>query len=223
MYLGMHSLNQVLLGLTFGSYSLFIIIYFLDALLDTLLKNIRAKTISNKLFLALTLSVVYIILSIVPILLYLKNEKNSENEWKIWWPIVQKEINPTLITFAHIKCFMDCGALGIGFGVVYALLASENNFLERGLKFSALTIVAILFRIIVFVLTMGFTAGLIFLIPTGDHWIIKYLINSNLTALVGSYAAVHLAPQAYIKVGLEADHFFNHPRHLHIDRRVHLL
>jgi len=224
MYLGMHSLNQVLFGLTFGCYSLFIIVYYFDPWLDSFLKSVRAKTLSNRLVLAIILLLIYIVLSIIPILLYLKNERNSEKEWNIWWPVVQKEVNPPLLTFAHLKCLMDCGALGIGFGVVFALLATENNYLERGLKFSALTKRGILFRIIIFGLTVGIAAGLIFLIPTGNkNWILKYLINSNLAAFVGSYAAIRLAPLAYIKVGLEADHYFNHPRHLHIDNRIHLL
>ena len=220
----MHSLNQVLFGLTFGCYSLFIIVYYFDPWLDSFLKSVRAKTLSNRLVLAIILLLIYIVLSIIPILLYLKNERNSEKEWNIWWPVVQKEVNPPLLTFAHLKCLMDCGALGIGFGVVFALLATENNYLERGLKFSALTKRGILFRIIIFGLTVGIAAGLIFLIPTGNkNWILKYLINSNLAAFVGSYAAIRLAPLAYIKVGLEADHYFNHPRHLHIDNRIHLL
>ena len=223
MYLGMHSLNQVLLGLTFGTFSLFIIVYYIDPLLDSFLKSVRAKTLSNKCVLAIILLVIYIILSSIPIFLFYKNERNSEKEWNNWWPVVQKEVDPPLLTFAHIKCLMDCGALGIGFGVVYALLPTENNYLEKGLKFSALTKTAILFRIFIFGITVGITAGLIFFIPISNNWILKYIINSNLAAFVGSFAAVRIAPMAYIKLGLEADHYFNHPRHLHIDNRVHLL
>jgi len=102
-------------------------------------------------------------------------------------------------------------------------MASHNNYLERGLKFSALTNTAILLRILVFGLTVGVTAGLLFLIPTGENWVMRYILNMNLAALVGAYCAIRVAPMAYEKFGLEADHYFNHPRHLHVDNAVYLV
>jgi len=223
IYLGMHSLNQVLLGATLGSYSLFIIIYYVDPLLDTFFKSIRTKALENKIVIAALLLTSYIILSIIPIVIFMNNEKSSAQEWNTWWKVVQTEVNPPKFTFAHIKCFMDCGALGIGFGVVFALMASHNNYLERGLKFSALTNTAILLRILVFGLTVVLTAGLLFMIPTGENWVMRYIVNSNLAALVGAYCAIRIAPMAYAKFGLEADHYFNQPRHLHVDNAVYLV
>ena len=223
IYLGMHSLNQVLLGATLGSYSLFIIIYYVDPILDSFFKSIRTKALENKIVIAAILVTTYIILSIIPIIIFINNERSSSQEWNVWWKVVQQEVDPPKFTFGHVKCFMDCGALGIGFGVVFALMASHNNYLERGLKFSALTYTAILLRILVFGLSVGISAGLLFLIPTGENWVLRYVLNSNLAALIGAYCAIRVAPMLYLRFGLEADHYFHHPRHVHIDNAVYLV
>lgn len=218
MYLGMHALNQVLLGLTLGAYSLFLIIYYIDPLLDDFLKKVKARAIRNRGTVFTMFGIAYVILTTIPILLFYKNEENPGILWTDYWVVVSKEVNAPKFTFGYIKCFLDCGVVGVGFGAFAAMMTLENNYLDKGLKFSALTKTALALRIVVFVLTAA-VAGVVFLlIPTPpDNWVLKYLINANFATFAATYAAINFAPLVYGKVGLEADKYFHHPRHIHID------
>ena len=171
MYLGMHALNQVLLGLTLGAYSLFLIIYYIDPLLDDFLKRVKARGIRNRGTVFTMFFIGYVILTTIPILLFWRNEENPGKVWTEWWVVVSKEVNAPIFTFGYIKCFLDCGVLGVGFGAISAMMTLENNYLDKGLKFSALTKSALALRIIVFVLTAAVAGGIFLLIPTPqDNW-----------------------------------------------------
>ena len=213
----MHSLNQVLLGLTLGSYFLYVIVYYIDPLLDDFLRKVKNKKIHGQPALIGLIMASYVVLSIIPILLYYKNEKMSGPELDDWWTVVKAEVNPPRWTFAYYKCFLDCGVVGIGFGLLFALTVTNNTYLDTAFKVGAITKLAILFRIIVFGLVVGVCAGLFVLIPTGENWILMYIINSNLAAFAGAYASIQFAPLAYIKFGLDADKYFFHSREHRFD------
>lgn len=218
MYLGMHALNQVLLGLTLGAYSLFIIIYYIDPLLDDFLKKVKARGIRNRGTVFTMFFIAYVILTTIPILLFNRNEENPGLAWTEWWVVVEKEVHAPKFSFGYIKCFLDCGVLGVGFGAVSAMMTLENNYLDKGLKFGALTRTALLLRILVFVVTAGIAGGIFLIIPIPeDAWVWRYLINANFAALAATYAAINFAPIIYEKIGLHEDRFFHHPREMHID------
>lgn len=206
----MHTLNQVLLSLSLGCFVLYIFIVYVDQKLEDFLKTIAKQELSNKHLTIWIYSSLYVVASLIPIFIFLKKyESNpvvSSVIWTEWWPIAQREVQAQPTTFAHIRCFLDCGVIGGFFGIILGALLSNGTYTETAPEINTIPKLKILFRVIVLLLTVVIPVALLSIIPTpGQNYILEYFVHWNLALFLAGFAATKLVPIIYYKLGLDIE------------------
>lgn len=222
IYLGMHSYDQVFLGILYGLY--FFIIYFLvlksffkSMILLILKKNIKARESLSLCSFAISIKffVIYAISLAIPIIcLEFLSGKNQEKEivWlgniEIWCNIDNKNDG-----FSE-KCFVDTGIIGFIFGIIFGLISPfgecnpslfigtfDSTLIEEcperiSFKKSAL-------RSIIALLGCFIWLGIFHFIPHGSNIFLKFFVNMNLGSFVSGLSLIILVQYLICRCGLE--------------------
>ena len=210
MYLGMHSLNQVLLGLSFGAYFLFVFATYIDRKLEHFLKAIAKQELTNRPLMIWSFCVIYMLASLIPIALYImNNEINSTDSsvlWKKYWKVVNHEVGIQPNAFAYIRCLLDSGVIGGFFGIMIGALASDGHYTETAISFHKIPKMKIFFRVLVFALVAALPAAVVAFIPTPEqNYILTYFVRWNLALFVAGFSATNFVPIAYSKFDLDVE------------------
>lgn len=204
----MHTINQVVLGFILGCYFLFLIIKYADPAFDEPLKEIFNNEFQNKPFFRWKLTICYLILSIIPVIIYIIQNAvytvASSEIWTQWWPVVSAEISDNPGTFGYIRCFLDTAVLGGLFGLIFSMLGFESPYSEPTVRFYQISFKRLILRTLILVIMVGVPAAAIYFIPFGTgSFILQYFINHNFAIFVATYILVKYVPIVYTRYGLE--------------------
>lgn len=206
----MHAINQVLLGVSFGIYFLYIFAAYVDRPVEDFLKKIAKQELENRPLVIWSFSVCYILASILPIALFIQRDDNNSvitsALWSDWWIVVQQEVNAPPNAFSYIRCLLDSGVVGGLFGILLGALASNGSYTETAQKFSTIPKMKIFFRVIVLFLVAGVPAGALAIVPVPEqNYILNYIIRWNSALFVAGFAATRFVPVVYSKLDLEVE------------------
>ncbi len=211
LYLGMHSLNQVMMGLTLGTFYLYVFAKYIDQRLENFLKTIAKQELENRPLVIWSFSLCYMLFSFIPIAIYIqKSESNSlvySDVWAKWWVVVKTEIPTTNPNgFAYIRCLLDSGVIGGFFGILLGALASDGSYTETAPKVRTIPKMKIFFRVLVFFIVAAVPAAILRIVPCPEqNYILTYFINWNLTLFMAGFSATKFVPLAYSKLNLDIE------------------
>jgi len=211
LYLGMHSLNQVMMGLTLGTFYMFIFAKYIDQRLENFLKTIAKQELENRPLVIWSFSLCYMLFSFIPIAIYIqKSESNSlvySDVWAKWWVVVKTEIPTTNPNgFAYIRCLLDSGVIGGFFGILLGALASDGSYTETAPKVRTIPKMRIFLRVLVFFIVAAIPAAILRIVPCPEqNYILTYFINWNLTLFMAGFSATKFVPLAYSKLKLDIE------------------
>jgi len=223
IYLGMHSYDQVLLGIVYGLY--FLLLYYLifkrfctAAIIFILKRSMKARKKHNTCSFAIIfkISLIYIIFLSIPLSFLEIYQKQSNDVHPLWKKNIENSCAiPSKFEAFTEKCYLDTGIIGFAFGVFFGLtmpvgeynpnlflgsfdttlIAMESSFnFKKGVARAIITILGSLVWI-----------GVFYFIPH-DHSIFSfYFININLSSLVAGFALVLFVQYAIFKCKLEND------------------
>jgi membrane-associated phospholipid phosphatase len=126
IYLGVHAINQVLLGWMYATYFIYIYYEYLDEFLEEKLTTIIYKNFNDKSHYWRFFSVYfgfYILAVLIGVFAFKIVDNNiSRDELEKWETAVQiKNCEVKIAKFAHYKCFLDNQATAIIFGFFFSL------------------------------------------------------------------------------------------------------
>jgi membrane-associated phospholipid phosphatase len=210
MYLGMHSINQVLFGMVCGGFWLYMLIQCLENGTAELFITLIQKSFAKKHVMILILALSYMILSVIPIALYLNNVENNPRTsptWTVWYPricsVLKENFNKVCDEdhFAYNKVFLDCSSVGIPFGMLFGFLASKgyyDKYLMPTISRRQLVLRSLVYAVVGGVVVLGFL-----FIPKCDNLIARYIFNQNLFGFFGMFLVITSVPFINHKLGLE--------------------
>jgi len=205
MYLGMHTLNQVLLGLVSGSYAIFLVVSILEELTLLLFKKLLHKLFEKKVATFFKLIAAYIFFTLLPILMYAYNDANSPAAvWAVWWPQIQQDIPGIQQSkFTYIKVMLDSALVGVAFGILFGLYASNGNYDEFDTSRIKISSWEVFFkRCLVYVLCVVPFVVVYLLFPKNVSYVMLYLIQ-NVLACIGMIFLMNAIP--YLNHKFELD------------------
>jgi len=211
LYLGMHSLNQVMMGLTFGTFYMFVFIRFIDQKLENFLKTIAKQELENRPLVIWSFSLCYMLASFLPIAIYITQSEShsivNSDMWARWWIVIKTELPKTSPNgFAHIRCLLDSGVIGGFFGILLGALASDGSYTETSPKVRTIPKMKIFFRVLVFFVVAAIPAGILRVIPCPEqNYILTYFVQWNMALFMAGFSATKFVPIAYSKLNLDIE------------------
>lgn len=225
IYLGMHSYNEVLLGLFYGIY--FLVFYYLFVekkmmrfIEMIILRNYRLKLKGN-LFdwrILLLLAILYVFIIILPIFLYEIYSRNLTFPLQ-WVESVHKHCpeNSPIKMFLN-KCFADCGVMGVVFGVLFGIFFTNGEYYSLKVMYSHegnphyiflkdLTFKKQFVRVIVILLFAGAWAAIFAVIPNNNSVYLCFFINNHLGTFLTGFFLLKLVPimNHFLKIEYKKD------------------
>jgi hypothetical protein len=211
-YLGMHTFDQVLLGIIYGSYFCYLLINFIDPKLDLFLQKVLTRNLENKNMFLWAFLMTYIILSLIPVILFISldinNPINQSDLWTDYWLVVKNKLGVSPMDFAYNKCFLDCSMLGAMFGAIVGITITEGEFLNKDIPVLSLSKTTIVFRVVLASLLFICSAGIMYFIPAAiPNYILMYFLNNNIALFLGTLVLVRYTPTIYslLKLDVEGD------------------
>jgi membrane-associated phospholipid phosphatase len=211
VYLGMHTINQVLLGLVSGGYWLYVLVQYYDAAVTELFTRLVHKTFPNKIVAFFSLLVGYVFFSTLPLVLYQLNSNNSSGTsdvWTIWYPQVCTDFQ--LLgdspcdesNFAYYKVILDCSLIGCPFGILFGLFISNGNY-DRFAEFPKPTWKQLGLRTLVYVALGGIFFTIYLVVPKSSSYPLRYLFNNNIPLFFAMIIMIRMVPYLYQKLNLD--------------------
>lgn len=224
IYLGMHSYNEVFLGVVYGFYFTYMYIVYLEDILIALIHAIiikNAHDISENFnfiswLLFGILSALYLIFLLIPIIAF-EASKSAVVIPNIWY-IRIKAVCPSngILKMFYYKCFLDCGIISTCFGILLGILFtkgkhsinSDEYMVTAPKTISQEIILRNLARIFVILLICGGIAGIFQVIPNNDDAYLGYFVNNNLGIFLGGFLLIKLVPYILHKTKLDQEEDF---------------
>lgn len=212
IYLGMHSYNEVLLGLFYGLY--FLIVYYLyiekiimETLDSIIMRNYRfflkGTNFDWKICIILVSSYVFSI--IIPIVLFeIYNKKLVYPQ--IWRENILRACpdNSSSKMFLN-KCFTDCGLIGTIFGVLLGIFLTKGEYYslkiiymsDENKNFLSLDKISWkkhFLRVVVVFVFAGAIGAVLSVIPNNDSVYIGFFVNNLLSTTISGFLLIKLVP-----------------------------
>ncbi|KAL4494482.1 hypothetical protein ABPG72_019892 [Tetrahymena utriculariae] len=122
IFLGVHSLNQVMMGTVFGIYIYLINLWYADDLIEKLFNYLRNNKI-NIVFKLMSFSIAYFLMIQTPVEVYKIIETEVPEVWR------QNILNSCQFeehNMFYKVCFKACATIGIAFGPLFALVINKK-------------------------------------------------------------------------------------------------
>jgi len=92
----MHAYNQVLVGALYGTYFCYLLLKFIDPIMDKFLTKLFTRDFENRPLFLWSLGILYAVFSVIPVILYivadLENPINYSIVWNEYWKVVKADI-----------------------------------------------------------------------------------------------------------------------------------
>ncbi|EAS07871.1 PAP2 superfamily protein (macronuclear) [Tetrahymena thermophila SB210] len=208
LYLGMHSLNQVIFGCVLGIYATVFYRLFFERRISSMLYQYvqlkRSNAIKQISYVILFTSAIFSL----PIIIYtiqeliLSHSQNLQNQLVEWENIIQQKCsNFTKMQSFHHKCFIDSSVVAIGFSIVLGfLLTSRERFLKGQYK-EIPGIKNFIYRISIILLCCSTIAIFYYVLPSFNNPYLKY-IYLFLGIFLTGFLLVALVPKLFEKYHL---------------------
>lgn len=225
IYLGMHSYNEVLLGMLYGFYFLILYIFYFEILLmqtlEAIIKGndqaIRNGKLLNWIYLAYLITI-YVFLLVISIVTY----EISVNNIKI--PIIHNQnidkycSDRTMHKRFFYVGFIDCGIIAGSIGLLIGLLLTRGqyetlakvynkkliptNYNEHPISVNL--VIKTFGRIVISFIIYGLPTVLLSIISISNIYG-SFFINNNLSLLIGTIFLIKVIPFAFFKFKLETN------------------
>jgi len=191
VYLGVHSLDQILLGWIYGTATMFFIFNFTDQHYDKYLNYLALKPWKSSLTPMLPLGIAGLILLITPVIAYaIQNQIVTYNP--IWIANLNSKCQVTTPFILLPLNFTKCGISMVVFGILFGIIctkgeyqASSNQRLSWGKE---------IWRVIIMLLTLAIPYLALEFIPETINYYLTYFVQSSLKYFLLAFCWMCLSP-----------------------------
>ncbi|KAL4445475.1 hypothetical protein ABPG74_004549 [Tetrahymena malaccensis] len=208
LYLGMHSLNQVIFGCVLGIYATVFYRLFFERRISSMLYQYVQLKRSNAIKQISYVVIFTTSIFSLPIIIYtiqeliLSQSSTLQNQLLEWENIIQQKCsNFTKMQSFHHKCFIDSSVVAIGFAIVLGFLITSRERFLKGQYKEIPGIKNFIYRISIILLCCSTIAIFYYAFPSFNNPYLKY-IYLFLGIFLTGFLLVALVPKLFEKYHL---------------------